>query len=173
MSRSPHLDVSIQAQIINLLKELQAEFGLALIFIAHDLAVVRHISHRIMVMYLGRAMEVAEQTRAVRRPAPPLHPGAAVSHSHPRPGSGAWQGHPVAAGRSALPLEPTLGLCVSHPLPQSAGPVCGCHTRTAHHDNARFASGLPIDMTAAPSTDLMHGRAAQGLQASQVTLRMR
>jgi oligopeptide transport system ATP-binding protein len=55
------LDVSIQAQIINLLMRLQAEYQLALLFISHDLSVVRHISHRIMVLYMGRVMEIADR----------------------------------------------------------------------------------------------------------------
>jgi oligopeptide transport system ATP-binding protein len=65
------LDVSIQAQIINLLKELQAQMGLALVFIAHDLAVVKHISQRVMVMYLGRVAEMADKAALY---ADPRHP---------------------------------------------------------------------------------------------------
>jgi oligopeptide transport system ATP-binding protein len=65
------LDVSVQAQIINLLMELQQTLGLSYLFISHNLAVVRHISHRVMVLYLGRVMEIAERDEFYRRP---LHP---------------------------------------------------------------------------------------------------
>ena len=65
------LDVSVQAQIINLLEELQERLGLTYLFIAHDLAVVRHISHRVGVMYLGRMMEISDSEELF---ANPLHP---------------------------------------------------------------------------------------------------
>src|SRR5262249_56279913 len=65
------LDVSIQAQVLNLLADLQEEFRLSYLFISHDLGVVRHIAHEILVMYLGRAMEQGPKTALFERP---LHP---------------------------------------------------------------------------------------------------
>jgi oligopeptide transport system ATP-binding protein len=65
------LDVSIQAQIVNLLMDLQQEMGLSLLFISHDLSVVRHVSHRVMVLYLGKVMEIADRDAIY---AAPLHP---------------------------------------------------------------------------------------------------
>ena len=72
------LDVSIQAQVVNLLQDLQQEFDIAFLFIAHDLAIVRHFCPEVAVMYLGKIVEIGDRETHLRPPAPPLHPGAAL-----------------------------------------------------------------------------------------------
>ena len=117
------LDVSIQAQIVRLLMDLQAELGLSLIFIAHDLAVVRHISHRIMVMYLGRAVEVADRDTLCERPVHPYTQALIGSVPVPDPAVERARTGRVLFGDLPSPLSPPSGCAFRTRCPHA---VAGC-----------------------------------------------
>lgn len=118
------LDVSIQAQIINLLEELQEKFNLTYLFIAHDLAVVRHISNRIAVMYLGEIVEIATRGDLYKKPLHPYTKSLLSAVPVPDPVVEAQREHVLLEGEVPSPFNPPPG-CKFHPrCPNADFPRC-------------------------------------------------
>jgi len=115
------LDVSIQAQVINLLQDLQEEMGLAYLFIAHDLRVVEHISHRVAIMYLGRIVEIASRSHIYGNPRHPYT--RALLSAIPQPDPTKKRDRIHLGGDLPRPTDPPAG-CAFHPRCQYAEERC-------------------------------------------------
>ena len=149
------LDVSIQAQVVNLLDDLQDEFDLTYLFIAHDLAVVRHVSDRIAVMYLGKIVEVSPADELYRRPVHPYTEALLSAVPIPDPDQSEQRERIVLEGDVPSPITPPSG-CRFHPRCRYATEICareepplvehgGGHLAACHHplDADPEPAGLP------------------------------
>ena len=137
------LDVSVQAQVINLLDDLQDDFGLSYMFVAHDLSVVRHVSDRIAVMYLGKLMEVSPAEELYTKPVHPYTSALLGAVPIPDPKENRERERVVVGGEPPNPIEPPSG-CVFHPRCPRSTDVCrdveppltrypGGHLAACHH----------------------------------------
>ena len=130
------LDVSVQAQIINLLDDLQDEFKLTYLFVAHDLSVVRHVSDRIAVMYLGKLMEVSPSEELYTKPIHPYTFALLSAIPIPDPQENRQRERIVVGGEPPNPIDPPSG-CVFHPRCPRATEVC----REVEPPLARYPNG--------------------------------
>ena len=130
------LDVSVQAQIINLLDDLQDEFKLTYLFVAHDLSVVRHVSDRIAVMYLGKLMEVSPAEELYTKPIHPYTSALLAAIPIPDPEENRRRERIVVSGEPPNPINPPSG-CVFHPRCPKATEIC----REVEPPLARYANG--------------------------------
>ncbi|HEY8583939.1 MAG TPA: oligopeptide/dipeptide ABC transporter ATP-binding protein [Capillimicrobium sp.] len=130
------LDVSIQAQIINLLEQLQDDFGLTYLFVAHDLSVVRHVSDRIAVMYLGKIMELSPAHELYAKPIHPYTSALLSAIPIPDPRENRARERIVVGGEPPNPIDPPSG-CVFHTRCPRATDVC----RTVVPQLTEYANG--------------------------------
>ena len=117
------LDVSIQAQVINLLEELRDRFDLTYLFISHDLSVVRHLCHRVAVMYLGKMVELSDTDELFDNPLHPYTKALLEAVPIPDPVVEQARAHQVIKGEIPSPINPPSG-CVFHPRCEVAVPGC-------------------------------------------------
>jgi oligopeptide/dipeptide ABC transporter ATP-binding protein len=143
------LDVSVQAQVVNLLQDLQRRYGLAYIFIAHDLAVVKHIATRIAVMYLGRIVEIGAKHEMF---AAPRHPYTqALLSAIPLPEPGLQRERVLLAGDVPSPMNPPPG-CHFHTRCPHARPLCSQRTPVLEAEGERaVACHFWREITAPPA----------------------
>jgi len=115
------LDLSIQAQIVNLLKDLQEEFGLTYLFISHDLGIIEHVCDRVAVMYLGRIVEIATAEQLYNQPCHPYT--EALLNAVPIPDPQRVRKHQILSGEIPSPINPPTG-CHFHPRCPYAQEIC-------------------------------------------------